>query len=100
MKRSEAILSLSEKLQKSQNLLDGYKNGSITLKCLCDNLATRAVDYCTGGLRMLPPPKEIDPVADFLIHCYYDKIDGKATEEGWVIDREKSQLWELEDEEK
>lgn len=55
MKRSEAILSLSEKLQKSQNLLDGYKKGSITLKCLCDNLATRAVDYCVGSLRMLPP---------------------------------------------
>jgi hypothetical protein len=55
MKKSEAILSLSKKLQKSQNLLDGYKNGSIDLKCLCDNLATRAVDYCTGGLRMLPP---------------------------------------------
>jgi hypothetical protein len=55
MKRSDAILSLSEKLQKSQNLLDGYKNGSITLKCLCDNLATRAVDYCVGSLRMLPP---------------------------------------------
>jgi hypothetical protein len=55
MKKSEAILSLSEKLQKSQNLLDGYKNGSIDLKCLCDNLATRAVDYCVGSLRMLPP---------------------------------------------
>ncbi len=55
MKRSEAILSLSEKLQKSQNLLDGYKNGSIDLKCLCDNLATRAVDYCINQLEMLPP---------------------------------------------
>ena len=55
MKKSEAILSLSEKLQKSQNLLDGYKKGSITLKCLCDNLATRAVDYCEKELGMLPP---------------------------------------------
>jgi hypothetical protein len=55
MKRSEAILSLSEKLQKSQNLLDGYKNGSITLKCLCDNLATRAIDYCDKEISMLPP---------------------------------------------
>jgi hypothetical protein len=55
MKRSEAILSLSEKLQKSQNLLDGYKNGSIDLKCLCDNLATRAVDYCVYDLKMSPP---------------------------------------------
>ncbi len=55
MKKSDAILSLSEKLQKSQNLLDGYKNGSIDLKCLCDNLATRAVDYCVYELEMLPP---------------------------------------------
>jgi hypothetical protein len=55
MKRSEVILSLSEKLQKSQNLLDGYKNGSIDLKCLCDNLAKRAVDYCEKELGMLPP---------------------------------------------
>lgn len=55
MKRSEAILSLSNKLQKSQNLLDGYKNGSIDLKCLCDNLATRAIDYCEGEIEMLPP---------------------------------------------
>jgi hypothetical protein len=55
MKKSKAILSLSEKLQKSQNLLDGYKNGSIRLKHLCDNLATRAVDYCENELKMLPP---------------------------------------------
>lgn len=61
MKKSEAILSLSEKLQKSQSLLDGYKNGSITLKCLCDNLATRAVDYCVGSLRMLPPETKATP---------------------------------------
>jgi hypothetical protein len=60
MKRSEAILSLSEKIQKSQNLLDGYKNGSITLKCLCDNLATRAVDYCVNEIEMLPPKVEVD----------------------------------------
>ena len=61
MKKSEAILSLSEKLQKSQNLLDGYKNGSITLKCLCDNLATRAVDYCENEIGMLPPETKATP---------------------------------------
>ena len=55
MKRSEAIVSLSEKLQKSQNLFDGYKKGSINLKCLCDNLATRAIDHCDNKIRMLPP---------------------------------------------
>ena len=59
MKRSEATLSLSDKLQKSQNLLDGYRNGSIDLKCLCDNLATRAVDYCVNELGMLPPTRKV-----------------------------------------
>ena len=61
MKRSEAILSLSEKLQKSQNLLDEYKNGSIDLKCLCDNLAIRAVDYCVDKIEMLPPETKATP---------------------------------------
>ena len=46
MKKSEAILSISEKLQKSQNLYDGYKKGSINLKCLCDNLAIRVLQHC------------------------------------------------------
>jgi hypothetical protein len=57
MKRSDAILSLSEKLQKSQNLLDGYKKGSINLKCLCDNLATRIMNYCENEIGMYPPDK-------------------------------------------
>ena len=100
MKRREAILSLSEKLQKSQNLLDGYKNGSINLKCLCDNLATRAVDYCANELGMLPPPKEIECVTDRLIYCYYKKVDEKKVDGGWILDRDNSQLWEPEDEEK
>jgi hypothetical protein len=71
MKRSEAILSLSEKLQKSQNLLDGYKKGSITLKCLCDNLATRAVDYCENELKMSPP------FNDWLYHMDGDRADSE-----------------------
>lgn len=57
MKKSDAIISLSNKLQKSQNLLDGYKNGSIDLKCLCDNLATRAIDYCEDDIGMFPPDR-------------------------------------------
>jgi hypothetical protein len=76
MKRSDAILSLSEKLQKSQNLLDGYKNGSIDLKCLCDNLATRAVDYCDNELEMFPPqPKKIPMEKDIRVQFYIDNID-------------------------
>jgi hypothetical protein len=75
MKRSDAIISLSEKLQKSQNLLDGYKNGSITLKCLCDNLATRAVDYCERSLRMLPPETNLKNCDDPAVQIYVDNID-------------------------
>jgi len=71
MKRSDAILSLSGKLQKSQNLLDGYKKGSITLKCLCDNLATRAVDYCVNELGMFPPRTDTRECG----HCTNDALD-------------------------
>jgi hypothetical protein len=55
MKKSEAIIKLSNKLQLSKNLLDGYKNGNLDLKCLCDNLAIRAIDYSQNELNMLPP---------------------------------------------
>jgi hypothetical protein len=91
MKRSEAILSLSEKLQKSQNLLDGYKKGSINLKCLCDNLATRAVDYCERSLRMLPPEssRSVRVGAFDLQHVQYAHV---WDEDDWAE--------ELEDEEK
>jgi len=79
MKRSEAILSLSEKLQKNQNLLDGYKNGSITLKCLCDNLATIAVNYCENGLKMLPPKNpqygELGVMEDLVCYCEWEPED-------------------------
>ena len=92
MKKSEAILSLSEKLQKSQNLLDGYKNGSIDLKCLCDNLATRAVDYCEKDIGMLPPePKVMPKDEDIQVQFYVDNIDIPH----WFI-----LGWESEDEEK
>lgn len=94
MKRSEAILSLSEKLQKSQNLLDGYKNGSINLKCLCDNLATRAVDYCELKLGMLPPHTSLENCKDPELQVYVENIDIPQ----WIIlgwDKE----WEPEDEE-
>lgn len=55
MKKSEAVIALSEKLQKSKNLFDGYKKGSITLKCLCDNLADRALNFSTDKIYMVPP---------------------------------------------
>jgi len=55
VKKSEAVLALSEKLQRSQNLFDGYKNGSISLKCLCDNLADRAIRFSIEKVCMMPP---------------------------------------------
>jgi len=84
MKKSDAILSLSKKLQKSQNLLDGYKKGSINLKCLCDNLATRVMNYCENEIGMLPP------FDDFAYHMDGDKADSENI---------RYLAWELEDEE-
>jgi len=55
MKKSEAILRISKKLQKQTALLKGYSRGVINLKCLCDNLATYVInDIEKAG--MLPPP--------------------------------------------
>jgi hypothetical protein len=51
-------------------------------------------------LGMLPPPKEIECVTDHLIYCYYKKVDEKKVDGGWILDRDNSQLWEPEDEEK
>jgi hypothetical protein len=51
-------------------------------------------------LGMLPPPKEIECVTDRLIYCYYKKVDEKKVDGGWILDRDNSQLWEPEDEEK
>ncbi len=51
-------------------------------------------------LGMLPPPKEIECVTDRLIYCYYKKVDEKKVDGGWILDRDNSQLWESENEEK
>jgi hypothetical protein len=52
------------------------------------------------NLGMLPPPKEIECVTDRLIYCYYKKVDEKKVNGRWRLDRDNSQLWEPEDEEK
>lgn len=54
MKRSDAIYKLSEKLQKQNALVDGYKKGSINLKCLCDNLSIIIMNEIET-IGMLPP---------------------------------------------
>jgi len=51
-------------------------------------------------LGMLPPPKQIECVAGYLMHCYYEKVDEKKVDGGWILDIDNSQLWEPEDEEK
>lgn len=46
---------------------------------------------------MLPPPTSLDCVTESLLYCYYPKIEEK--EGNWeVLDKNKSQLWEPEDE--
>ena len=55
MKREDAILKISEKLQKQEALLQGYVKGSISLKCLCDNLSTLALDQAEYEIGMSPP---------------------------------------------
>lgn len=55
MKRTEAETLISEKLQKQEALLKGYANGSIGLKCLCDNLAIMLLYFSEKELGMLPP---------------------------------------------
>jgi hypothetical protein len=74
MKRSEAILSISDKLQKSQNLLDGYKNASINLKCLCDNLAIRILNHCEEEISMYPPDSK-NKCNDPALQIWADNID-------------------------
>jgi hypothetical protein len=49
-------------------------------------------------LGILPPPKEIECVADYLMYCYYKRVDEKKVNGKWVLDRDNSQLWESEDE--
>lgn len=63
MKRSEALTKLSNKLQKSQNLFDGYKNGNLSLKSLCDNLADRSLWFTENTIGMLPPPDHVELIS-------------------------------------
>jgi hypothetical protein len=60
MKLSEAKWKLSQKLQKSKNLFDGYKNGNMDTKCLCDNLSDRILRFVVEELKMLPPTYNYD----------------------------------------
>lgn len=54
MKRSEMELEISKKLQKQEHMIAGYINGSISFKCLCDNLAGRVLTEIEES-GMLPP---------------------------------------------
>lgn len=50
---------------------------------------------------MLPPPKAIEAVTESLAYCYYTKVSESKDIDGWYyFDRDNSQLWEPEDEEK
>lgn len=56
MKRSEMGKKLSEKLQKSKNLFDGYANENLDLRCLCDSLQERILNFIEDE-GMLPPTR-------------------------------------------
>ena len=82
MKRSDAILSISSKIQKSKKLFDGYKNGNMGNKQLSDNLALIVLRYVEEELEMMPPLDE-DMFGEFPCWC------------GGII----ANRWEPEDEE-
>jgi hypothetical protein len=92
VKKSQAILSISEKLQKNKNLLDGYKNGSLGLKALCDNLATIVLDHAVVNIDMSPPKD--DSYLD-----YYAKQLGYENWDGYLADHTDDILGGWEDEE-
>lgn len=71
MKRSEMGSKLSLKLQKSENLFKGYSKGSIDLKCLCDNLQERILNFLESE-GMLPPFNQHD------FHMDGDNADRKS----------------------
>ena len=53
------------------------------------------------GFGMLPPPTETDVVTDYLVYCYYPKVEEYIDSNGFEkLDTANSQLWEPEDEEK
>lgn len=83
MKRDDAIFKLRDKLKKSKNLFDGYKNGNLDIECLCTNLSIRVIDYIEYALRMLPP--EVSPIPEHIIdNCksanYWELKNDKAEE--------------------
>lgn len=59
MKRSELGDLINEKLRNSENLFKGYAKGSISLKCLCDNLEYRMLNIIEKA-GMLPPSVYLD----------------------------------------
>lgn len=81
MKRSEAVEEIRKILA-----MNGKDNGYGELE--------EAILHHLEAIGMLPPPKQIDPVTSYLIYCYYDKVEEKKENGHWVLDRDKSQLWE------
>lgn len=94
MKRSEAILKISENLQKHENMFKGYAKGSIDLKCTCDNLATYLMKELEK-MGMLPPKTLVEiPEREYTIPNLFgmDKIKKVG---GYQI---QSNEWDKEDE--
>ena len=92
MKRSEAVLRISAKLQKQLHLM----KSQIMLdnpKMLCDNLALRVMTEIEE-IGMLPPPNHSDAVTDRLIYAYYNHEGVKGNDECEPI---LESLWENEE---
>lgn len=92
MKRSEAVLRISTKLQKQLHLM----KSQIMLdnpKMLCDNLALRVMSEIEE-LGMLPPPDQMDKVTDRLICAYYNHENIQADDDYIPI---LNSLWENEE---
>lgn len=60
MKKSDAVLEISKKLQKQKHMYKKYASGGMSLKQLCDNLALRVLTQLEE-LGMAPPHRKAKP---------------------------------------
>ena len=84
---------------KRSTLIKKALNHDLNTVCVNEAQVERMLEVFEK-LGMLPPPKQIECVTDHLMHCYYKKVDEKKVNGMWELDRDNSQLWEPEDEEK
>lgn len=84
MKRSEMVINIAIELMSNFPELKKEERRKIADEIL----------QCIEINGMLPPPKTVDVVTNFLVYCYYPQVIGDDTDH---INRVNSQLWEPED---